>query len=523
MNTHARRLAAAAAFALVTLAPLPAAADAARDALARHAAFVGHPDSVVATYRYVSAASASAAPAPPPATNSEPVYVLADLTTYRRGLLYHEVDRSQGVSTESGFDGRAYWTSNENRYSALVVDDAARRAVTSNVIDADAFDDTVQVRARDSQTIDGTPADIVRVTPRGGIPADVAIDRVTGAFVQETFDPDDRYRRSIVRILGYTEIAPGVRIPTSYRYRSDVTYTLLQGTARPLTDAELQKPPPTPVWSFGNGDPVRIDLTRGTYGTHAVMVHASINGKPGTFLLDSGAGQILLYRPYADQLGLTMHGWTVYSGVNGGFRGARFAHADSIAIGDNILSNVVVAVSPRGPGERGTVDGILGYDLLAGALVHVDLVNETVEFADPSHAMAAVPKNGFAFPVNLADGTPEVRVKVAGVDARATFDSGNDFFAVFSDYLTKSGRVVGLVEGATYFSGVDGIANEPSSCYTLREIAIGPFRYQNATTCFGSERVFGRDGGLIGFDFLRHFNWTFDYSRSRFILAPNGR
>jgi hypothetical protein len=114
-------------------------------------------------------------------------------------------------------------------------------------------------------------------------------------------------------------------------------------------------------------------------------------------------------------------------------------------------------------------------------------------------------------------------VKVAGVDTRATFDSGNNFFAVFSDYLTKSGKVVGLIEGATYFAGVDGIANEPSNCYNLREIAIGPFRYQNATTCFGSERVFGRDGGLIGFDFLQHFNWTFDYQRAHLILTPNGR
>ena len=83
--------------------------------------------------------------------------------------------------------------------------------------------------------------------------------------------------------------------------------------------------------------------------------------------------------------------------------------------------------------------------------------------------------------------------------------------------------MVGLVVGSMYFAGVDGIANEPASCYKLNEIAVGPFRYQNSLTCFGSERVFGRDGGLIGFDFLQHFDWTFDYSRMRLILAPNGR
>ena len=168
-----------------------------------------------------------------------------------------------------------------------------------------------------------------------------------------------------------------------------------------------------------------------------------------------------------------MLGRTGYTGVNGGSRAARFARASSIAVGDNTLSNVVVAVSGRDPGEHGTLDGILGYDLLAGALVHVDLVKEIIEFGDPSHLMATVPKNGFAFPVNLADGTPEITLTAGGT--------------------------------------------------STREIALAPFRYQIAPTCFGSERVFGRDGGLIGFDFLRHFDWTFDYSRAHVILAPNGR
>jgi hypothetical protein len=253
-------------------------------------------------------------------------------------------------------------------------------------------------------------------------------------------------------------------------------------------------------------------------------VHASINGKPGTFLFDSGAGQVLLYRPYADGLGLTMLGKTSITGVNGGSRGARYARAMSIAIGDNTLSNVVVAISSRDPDQRrGTIDGILGFDVLAGALVHVDLVKETMEFADPAQMMAAVPNGGYAFSVNLSDGTPEIRVKVGAVTTLATFDTGDDYNVILSENLTRTGRVVGLVDSTMFFGGVDGIANEPASCYYLHEITVGPFRYQNSLTCFGSERVFGRDGGLIGFDFLRHFDWTFDYPRSRLILTPNGR
>ncbi|HWT06674.1 MAG TPA: hypothetical protein VN224_13015 [Xanthomonadales bacterium] len=361
MRRIALNLMSVAVFALGAVAPSPAAADGARDALARHAAYVGRPESMVLAYRVVAKASPS--PVPLQASSPEPDFGPAEQTTYRRGLTYHEVDRSEGVSTESGFDGSAYWTSNENRYTVGLFEEAQRRAITMNAVDAGTFDD---VQTRSPQTIDGVQYDVVRVTPRGGISADVTIDRTTGAFGQVTYAPDERYGRIVVRILGYTEIAPGVRVPTSYRYGRETTSTLLRGAA-------------------------------------------------------------------------------------------------------------------------------------------------------------IVPKGTYAFSVNLSDGTPEIRVKVGAVTTRATFDTGNDYNVILSDNLTKTGRVVGLVDSTIFFGGVDGIADEPASCYYLHEIAVGPYRYQNSLTCFGSERVFGRDGGLIGFDFLRHFDWTFDYTRSRLILAPNGR
>ena len=370
--------------------------------------------------------------------------------------------------------------------------------------------------------IDGKPVDVVRVTPPGGIPADLAVDRSSGAFVQITYEPEDRYRRNVVRIPDYTEIAPGVRAPAGYRYGRDTVYKLLSGTVRAVTDDELRAPVPTPKWAFGNGDPVPIEVARGTWAGRAVIFHAAINGRVGTFLFDSGAGQLLLYQPYAGRLGLTMLGETAYSGVSGGSRGARFARAETIAVGDNVLSNVVLAVSERDPYDKSPIDGILGFDLLAGALVHVDLAQQTLVFGDPFRLEPSVSKGAFAFSVNLADGTPEIRVKAANVVTRATIDTGNDNFLTLSDNLKTSGRLVSLAEGSMYFSGVDGVTNEPETCYRLSEVLIGPYRYQNASTCLASERVFGRDGGLIGFDFLRHFNWTFDYRRSRIVLTPNG-
>ncbi|HEX3463851.1 MAG TPA: aspartyl protease family protein [Candidatus Elarobacter sp.] len=426
----------------------------------------------------------------------------------------------RGRSTETGFNGRAFWSSNENRYTVIALEDTARRRITQNAIDTGAFD-TAEVADRGAQTVDGKSAEIVHVTPRGGIPADLAIDPATGAYLRFTLEPDDRYQRAVTRILGYTEIAPGVRVPSAYagEHGGD-TWRFVSGKVRAVSDDDLRAPSPAPRWSFGNDTPP-IEIARGTFAGHAVYVHASINGHPGRFLLDSGAGQILLYHPYVDKIGLTMLGKTGFSGINGRTVEARYGRADTIAFGDNVLSNVVLGIAP--PDDQNTIaDGIIGFDVLAGAVVHVDLAHETIAFGDPASVEPSVAKGAFAFPVNLADNTPEVVVNVGKVATRATLDTGNALFVALSDNLKTSGRLVALEHSTLFSSGVDGIQQEPDSCYLLNEMSVGPYRYRNPTVCLSKEQVYGRDGGLIGFDFLRHFNWTFDYTRSHVVLTPNG-
>jgi hypothetical protein len=186
------------------------------------------------------------------------------------------------------------------------------------------------------------------------------------------------------------------------------------------------------------------------------------------------------------------------------------------------------------PSQRRPVDGILGYDFLAGALVDVDTANKTLRILDPNLLEPTVAKGAYAFTVNLASRQPEIALLVNKVTTRAIFDTGNDFLAVLSDDLKTSGRLVvlndvlnaGGGQTADYqvsFTGVDGESNIPAQCSRLTEIAVGPYRYQNVETCFGPAKVFGRDGGLIGFDFLKHFNWTFDYPESKLVLTPNGK
>ena len=511
--------AAVAAFPLLLAVSAPSGP---RAALDRHTAYVGHPDGLVTTYQFKPASSAT----PAPGATYEP----EKETEYRRGLLYRQVSGAEGVDAQDGFTGRAFWRANENHQVVILLENDARRALTSTIVESGQFDANTEVQDRGSRTIDGKQVDVVRIKPKDGVPADLAIDPATGAYVEVTLDPEDG--RFVEHVEGYTEIAPGVRVPSVIRYGKNTRYVLLHGEARAISDDELKAPSPTAKWTFGSGDPVPIEVARHTGGSSEVILNASINGHPGRFLLDSGAGGSIVYQPYAGKLGLSVLGNTAFGGVAGGTKRARFARATAIRVGDNTLSNVILTVAEPSTTVKEPLDGILGFELLANAVVHVNLADKTIAFADPAKVEAVVGKGAYAFPVNLAGNVPEIALKVGNVSTRAIFDTGDSFFATLSDNLKTSGRIVALpdeiqigaftIQTAFFFQGVDGVTPEPETCYRLHEITIGPYRYQNATTCFASQKVFGKDGGLIGFDFLRHFNWTFDYTRNHLVLTPNG-
>lgn len=491
---------------------------------AKHAAYVGQPQGLVLTYT-----SKRTAKAPAPRTTpapGDPTFPAASSVTYRRGALYREVQTGAGVTEQEGFTGRAFWSANYNGFTVVDYENAARRRLTTNIIEGDLLGADVPATSRGSKTVDGVTADVVRVSPVNGIPADIAFDQKTGAYVEVTYDPDNRSERYTVHVDGYTEAAPGIRVPSGYHTGELQTWNLTEKTVRVVTNDDLRGPVPTAKWKFESTDTTPIDVVEfhspyalgSTSG--AVHMHASIGGHPGTFLLDSGAAGIILSKPYADKLKYTKLGRTGFIGVNGGGIGARYARlTDPIEVGKNSLHDVIVTVQDGA--AFGEVDGIVGYDFLAGALVDVDTGHKTLRILDPGTMQPAVGPGAYAFTVNLADRTPAIMMKAAGATAYPTFDTGNSAWVMLSGELASSGKIVALTDVVHIFAGVDGLVR--AKCSHLALVEVGPYKYEKAETCFTVNDVFGRDGGLIGFDFLKHFNWTFDYPESKFVLTPNGK
>jgi hypothetical protein len=506
------------------LAPA-SAADSGDALLAKHRAFVGWTfgDGTLTSWRSETRYKPSSTATPDPNQTPDPE------ATPSRGLVLHTVRRGvqyrntavigEGISEDDGFTGRVFWSSNMNGYTVTVLRDRAGELLTENMLEDEELP-KLSGETRGTAKVRDVETHVVRVKPQQGVAVDLYIDN-DGAYRRIVLAPDSDSKQTI-EIDKYMEVAPGKKVVGEYHYDSSGSYVVDNFEPNvAISDDQLHPPAPRPVWSFGDGLPVPIDVVRhtaifGETGGRAVMLRASINGHEGTFLLDSGSYACMVFGAFGDSLKLPKVGSTSFGSLMAGTVGANIVNVDELKIGNNVLRNVSFVQTRNAVFDK-FFDGIIGYDVLAGALVDVEVDGHKLRILDPTKFDASPGRNAAVFPLDLTTRHAVVQITVANnVPGYAIVDTGNDYTLLISDEFRRSGKLVGT--GApTGFSGVD-----MTNCIRPQRIMIGPIPFENGLTCFVSPRLFGHDGALLGFDFLRHFNWTFDYPHARLILTPNG-
>ncbi len=531
-------IAAAVGACALACSPQPAKAADGSALIAQHKAYTGwaYGDGTLKSARVTTQAQASSpAPSPKPGATPDPLGEPgATSVVLRRELLYRSTETAYRLDVSSdGFTGSVFWRANVNGNTVTRRGRDARTALTEDIIAAEALAEVPSATRADA-AFDGKSAAVLRIEPKTGVPADLYLDRGSGALLGYVMQPDVPLERYTVHVVAYAEFAPGKRYVSAERYGdSKRIHRVTKFEANvPVSDADLHPPTARSTWTFGEprSVPAPVVSQEGAYarGGRSVRVGVTVNGHAGVFLFDSGAGGMLVFDPFAKAAGLKDLGRTAYSGVNGGTVDAAYARIDSFGIGGSTLHDVIVAHGSQGmPG----IDGIIGFDVLAGAVADVDLVSHKLTISDPA-GFDVQPKQGaYAFPVDLTDFHAGVPMKINDAILPSVWlDTGDDYFVILPHELEKrtvalnATITIGGVEYANtqYFGGVDGSGGEPAKCVRLNEVQVGPYRYQKALSCFAPNDAFGLDGGLIGFDFLRHFNWTFDYPHGRVVLSPNG-
>ncbi len=444
----------------------------------------------------------------------------ASFSTVSEGLVYRTTfsqSSRAGLQRDEGFTGNIFWQSNVNGFTTPAFGDPAKAALAEDLLFNEALSGLTGT-LRGSANVDGKATQIVRVTLKDDYPIDLYVDPDSGAFVQAVIDPDGSSTETI-HVLGYTEALPGKKIIGSYRYGRGSTWTVAKIDANPaVTNDDLHPPPPRATWAFSNPAPFGFKVTDTRF-----IVDAKINGTPGRFIIDTGADGIYLTREFGVKAGVKALTSESIGGIAGTARG-NILKLDSVDIGGNVLSNVVANSIPDSM-DPDAPDGVIGFDLFGGAVVRLNASAQQLTISDPSAAQtdasAGIPLN-----VDLSDGVPNVPMKMDGrIPVSAELDSGNFYYVLFGkELITRYGlamlvdnSVVGMLQSHPAIGGVGGY--EVESCGHVDSLTLGPIVYQQPPACESSS-FSGRDI-LVGYDFLRHFDYIFDYPHGHLIMIPH--
>jgi Aspartyl protease len=499
------------AFAILSFTALASASAAADDGtavlLAKHRAFVGWQlgdgafKTLHLTREYVN----------------ENGKVTERATESRTGIIYRNtytyLDRANTVE-DTGFTGNIFWSTNENGFTTPVYGELAKYRLSLALL---LNEGTAELKgtALGSVRVAGKQLQRIRLDVPHADPIDVDVDPNTGAYVRAVIDPDGE-NETTLQILSYTQIVPGKKAIGSFRFGDGNGGTYFYRTIepnKPISDEQLHPPAQRAAWAYGKSSPVPVTVT-----ARRILVDATINGVKGRFILDTGASSIVLNEAFADRarvqkLNAGGRALTLYGTAPSDMR-----KIDSIAIGDSVLSNVIAhaedftAVDYRGL-DRQNYDGLLGYDIFAGAVVTLNFQSQTMTIGEPG-SLRADP-SGVGVLTDTSLWVPMIPMTLnRSIAVNAMLDTGNPAAVVFGpDLLYK--YHLRMARNIGFRPGMGSI-----ECGNLDSLQIGPITYGGEMACkLDSELVSGRKI-LVGLDFLRHFTVVFDYPRGRLFLQP---
>jgi predicted aspartyl protease len=499
-----------AAFALAAAAPpAPAAtvSDEAAALLAKHKAFVGWSsgDGVVKTLRATGEAGTT------------------KIRMLRFGVAYRQTSQARsGIETDTGFTGNVFWTSSVNGFTIRPIGDVVRAMIDDQSLFGELTGSYTAAVLR-HEAVEGADTVVLRLTHAVAYPMDVYVDPATGAFKRAVIDPGGKYE-SAVNGIQYTEVQ-GKRFISAWRRGSSTSvarYDKIEVNPELPADA-LRPPAQTATWTFGERT-APVELTNKNFPR--VYVELTLNGEKGHFILDTGASGIVITDAFARRIGAKQVQHTQIGGIGGSIP-ANLIRVDTLGVGGSTLHNVVMTSGLRegvdGPDEH--VVGLAGFDLLAGAIVELDFDAKTLAVMDPAK-VAPDASRGLVLHPDLS--THHIRVPMQlndKFDVIATLDSGNPINVLFSKDLVYQNRIAFLVDptqlGSTRLGGGVGANYEIERCGKLTSLKLGPIEYKPVPAC--DSAYMGRNDVLVGLDFMKAFNFVFDYPDGIVLLMPRKR
>ena len=259
-------------------------------------------------------------------------------------------------------------------------------------------------------------------------------------------------------------------------------------------------------------------------GVH-IFVEIAVNGKPATFVLDTGASANVIAPDAVKQLGLSPgQEQTPLTGAAGQAGNVSSVKIASLDVGATRMRDQIAYMIALP--EALPCDGLLGTPFLQQHVVTIDYERSQLtitpkrEFSPPAKATAV--------PLRFSGNTPFLEAKADGCAGWFRMDTGAGngatLFAAFAERNHLQGKYspsVRIVTGR----GVGGLLT--GDLVRLPALTIGPFTFSNAVTELSrqSTGTFGDrlHAGNLGGEIWQRFTVTLDYPDHKAFLTPNAR
>jgi PDZ domain/Aspartyl protease len=372
---------------------------------------------------------------------------------------------------------------------------------------------------------------LVRIVPNGGVPVTLWFDTSTHLLARTDIEVD---AGTLTDHLSDYRAVGGLMVPhrdvTREADGTIITTVVTTAAIGPLPNGALARTPPVDLGSIAGGAQqaqVSFRFSLGTTGNIVLPVSFANRG-PAPIVFDTG-GRNVLTPQGAQALGFGSSGGLDIGGVGASTQRAGFADVGTVQAGNAKLvkQQALVLPLPYGlsamfPGE--TVDGLIGFEMLANFQTTIDYGNRTMTFASFG-APLPPPPNANILRLFSSGETYYVEAAIDGVTGLFELDTGNagdlDVFKSFADAhgLFRGAKTVAYVSAG----GVGGLL--PYQSLRARSLTLAGATLAapvvNLTDqragAFASRTV----AGNIGAQVLRRFTIQLNYRDATGAFAPN--
>ncbi len=242
-----------------------------------------------------------------------------------------------------------------------------------------------------------------------------------------------------------------------------------------------------------------------------IAARVEIAGKPYTFAIDSGSGNVLLDSRVARAAGLREVGaLEVRGAVRAG--GLHVAELPQLSIGAGALDGLVVSTLDLSSAGPMPLDGILGYPFFAAGMVQLDFAGGVMRFGPPGSLVPA----GERFPLDTDREIPEAVLRIDdAVEAPFIIDTGNGGgLLLYAPFVARHQAMIPAGAGpGMRFAGIGGSNRTYRTHLAALRLGSTVLPQQAADVILASNGAFADqiDAGNVGLDVLRAFVVTFDY------------